>query len=91
MSSINQSALVLDYLMKHGTIDSERARKYLEVRNLAARVKDLRDLGFKVSSQKEGTHYFYSISRVMYAHKKGNPEEKDYFEDDLFPDIETNN
>lgn len=49
---MNQRQLVLDYIQRHGSITAIQADDDLGIRRLAARVKDLKDDGHDIQSER---------------------------------------
>lgn len=74
---MNQCSTILNHLMAHGCISSLTARSEYGVKNLSARVKELRYLGLNIDC-KDG---LYTLPRM-----KRKPRKRVIEEDDLFPD-----
>lgn len=73
MVKISQNKKVLNYIVEHGSIDNARAVSDLRIYRLGARIKNLRDAG-------------YNITTVMHYDKDeyGNPTNwGEYFLDDI--------
>lgn len=50
---------IIEYMKKHGGITSNDAFKYLGITRLSARIKELRDLGYDISTiMMEGVNRF---------------------------------
>lgn len=57
MTKINQCSLVLNQLMRSGRITAAQA-KAMGIKNLSAKVKELRNLGVPVSNAEDGGYIF---------------------------------
>ena len=51
----NQTATVLDYLQKHGTLSSNEAHYNLSIARLSARISELRKRGVVINSKRINT------------------------------------
>ncbi len=54
MSKMTQTQLVLEYIKQHGSIDGWRAMTELHIMRLAARIADLKALGFPIVKTMKG-------------------------------------
>ena len=62
--AISQNEQVKRYIEKHGSIDTYRAMKDLNIFRLSARIKNLKDLGYPIiSTMKERTLEDGSVKR----------------------------
>ena len=50
MVKISQNKKVLNYIVEHGSIDNARAVSDLKVYRLGARIKDLREAGYNITT-----------------------------------------
>lgn len=62
----NQCAQVLDYLTEHGSITPREAIQEYGIMRLAARISDLRKLGYRITSEAEIANNRYG-KPVRYA------------------------
>lgn len=64
-----QAKLIYEFMKNNGSITSEDAFRYFDITRLSARIKDLRDAGFKIVTVREanknrpGSHARYHIEK----------------------------
>lgn len=62
-ATVTQSEALLAYLNRWGSITPMEALRELHIYRLAARVKDLRDAGHDIRTQRSGSATLYTIVR----------------------------
>ena len=74
MAKIPHKTLILEHLKAHGCITAAEAISRFKCYRLAARIADLRDMGYGIitdNKDSEGNHVPYAIYRLV----KGDEEE----------------
>lgn len=76
---MNQVSIILNHLMRYGTLSTSVARSKYGIQKLSARIKEMRNLGIRIDLR----HGKYHLE----GYKKP-PKSRTIGEDDLFPDYQ---
>ena len=75
--TISQNKLILDHLMKHGSISQYEAADIFGCWRLSARISDLRDLGYSIKTEmiKTKNRYGHTVMYGRYSLETAESEE----------------
>lgn len=76
---MNQISIILNHLMRHGTLSTSVAKSKYGIQKLSARIKEMRDLGIRIDLR-HGAYRLEGYKKI--------PKKRTIGEDDIFPDYQ---